>query len=63
MTSPNILKWVSSFALTFALAALIQYWIGDGDQSIGAIEWLGIPVIAAAIRLFVWSIDHYVPSS
>jgi len=61
MTSPNILKWVFSFALTFAMAALTIYWIGNGDQSIGAREWLGIPTIAAAMRFFVWSVEHYVP--
>jgi len=53
-----MLKWVSSFAVTFAIAALIQYWVGNGGQSMGAREWLGILTIAAMIRLFVWSIDH-----
>jgi hypothetical protein len=56
-----MLKWVSSFALTFALAALVEYQLGNGDQSIGAREWLGILIIAASIRIFVWSIDRYVP--
>jgi len=41
------------------MAALTEYWIGD--QSIRELQWLGILIIAAVIRFFVWSIDHYVP--
>jgi len=55
-----MLKWVISFALTFAMAALTEYQIGD--QSIGALQWLGILIIAVAIRFFVWSIDQCVPN-
>jgi hypothetical protein len=54
-----MLKWVLSFALTFAVAALIEYWMGD--QSIGALQWLGILIIAAMIRFFFWSIDQCLP--
>jgi len=58
MTSPNLQKWACSFALTFAMAALTEYCIGD--QSIRELQWLGIIIIAAVIRCFVWSIDHCV---
>jgi len=58
-----MLKWVFSFALTFAMAALTVYWIGDGKQSMGALQWVGIATIAATIRFFVWSIEHYVPNT